>query len=276
MKKIPVIRTIQAAYQFLFVHLGAVLGFIWVPMVILTVVGFFVEQRYYASAADALASNNFARLGPALLGMLAYFVAALLLYAMMYVPLIQLAFGQRKDPVLAHFAFGPMEWRLFRALMGLLAFLLLPVLASGMLIGAVSSLGGVALQLFLVLVYLGIFYVLLRFVFLLPALAVHEEGPLLPRSWSLSAGNFWRILAITLATVGPVILLGAVSQLLLEGQDALVPAAASSSAMMAAELHRMSQNMPVNAGISFLLAPLMLGLSAGASAAALKALSEVE
>ena len=274
MKKIPVIRTIQAAYQFLFVHLGAVLGFIWVPMVILTVVGFFVEQRYYASAADALASNNFGRLGPSLLGMFCYFVAALLLYAMMYVPLIQLAFGQRKDSVLAHFAFGPMEWRLFRALMGLLAFLLLPVLASGMLIGVISSLGMVVLQLFLALVYLGVFYVLLRFVFLLPALAVHEEGPLLPRSWSLSAGNFWRILAIALATVGPVVLVGALAQLALEGQDALVPAMASSSAMMAAELHRMSLNMPVNAGISFLLAPLILGLSAGASAAALQALSE--
>ena len=274
MKKIPVIPTIQGAYQFLFVHLGAILGFIWVPMVLLTVVGFFVEQRYYASAADALASNNFARLGPSLLGMFCYFVAALLLYAMMYVPVIQLAFGQRKDSVVAHFAFGPVEWRLFRALMGLLAFLLLPVLASGMLIGAISAFGGWALQIFLALVYLGIFYVLLRFVFLLPALAVHEEGPLLPRSWSLSAGNFWRILAIAMATIGPVIVLGTLAQLALEGEDVVVPAVVNSSAMMAAELHHMSEHMPVNAGIGFLLAPLMLGLSAGASAAALKALSE--
>ena len=119
MKKIPVLATIQAAYQFAFAQLGAIIGLIWLPMVLVTVMGFFIEQRYYAAVADALASNNFARLGPAMLGLFCYFIAALLLYAMMYVSVIQLALGQRKEPVLVHFAFGPLEWRLFRAITSL-------------------------------------------------------------------------------------------------------------------------------------------------------------
>ena len=272
MRKIPVLRTIQAAYQFTLTHLGAIIGLIWLPMLLLTVIGFFVEQRYYSTAAEALASNNFARLGPAALGLLAYFVAALALYSMMYVALVQLALGQRKEPALIHFSFGAPEWRLFRASFGLTCFLFFPLLILGFLMGSVLS-GALVQQLLQVLVGLGLIYIVLRFVFLLPALSVSEEGPLLPRAWILSAGNFWTIVAVTLATMAPVSLIGAVAQLALEGKTALQPATGSSSAMLAAQLHQMSLNMPANKGIEFLLAPLFLGLGAGASAFALQALN---
>src|ERR1019366_428103 len=179
MKKIPVLATIREAYDFTFTHLGAIIGLIWLPMVLVTVIGFFVEQRYYAAAAEALASNNFATLGPALLSLLCYFVAALLLYSVMYVPVIQLALGQRKEGALLHFAFGPAEWRLFRALVGLVAFLLIPIAIAGLLFSSVLSfavpglssvppLAGMGLELLAVLAYLGILYIGLRFVFLLP------------------------------------------------------------------------------------------------------------
>ncbi len=67
MQKIPVTRTIQAAYRFVFTHLGAIIGLIWLPMVLVTVTGSFVEQHYYDAAAEALASNSYANLGPAML-----------------------------------------------------------------------------------------------------------------------------------------------------------------------------------------------------------------
>src|ERR1700761_6772892 len=116
MKKIPVTQTIKAAYAFVFAHLGAIIGLIWIPMVLVTVLGFFVEQRYYAAAADALASDNYARLGPSAISLFCYFVAAILLYAVMLVPVTQLALGQRKDGAIAHFALGTPERRMFRAL----------------------------------------------------------------------------------------------------------------------------------------------------------------
>ena len=283
MKKIPILPTIKAGYGFVFTHLGAIIGLIWVPMVLVTVLGFFVEQRYYAAAADALASNNFARLGPSLISLFCYFVAAILLYAVMAVPVMQLALGQRKDSVIAHFALGPAEWRMFRALAGLTAFLILPVLITAFLFNAVTGLIGRGagtmlaaggLEVLLVLSYLALVYIALRFVFLLPAVAVHEEGPVLPRAWILSGGNFWRILAIMLATLGPVALAAAVAQIALQGPNAVMPHFANSSAMAAAQLHYIAAHMPVNKGVDFLVAPLILGLAAGTSAAAIRALKE--
>jgi hypothetical protein len=280
MKKIPIVQTIKAAYGFVFTHLGTIIGLIWVPMVLVTVLGFFVEQRYYAAAADALASNNFTRLGPSVISLLCYFVAAILLYAVMYVPVMQLALGQRKDGALVHFALGPAEWRMFRALAGLAAFLVLPVLITAFLFNTVTALVGGqiksmltagGLEVLLALSYLAVVYIALRFVFLLPAVAVNEQGPVLPRAWILSGGNFWRILAIMLATLGPV---APVAQIVLEGPSALIPSFANSAAMAAAQLHQISVNMPVSKGVDFLVAPLILGLAAGSSAAAMRALKE--
>jgi hypothetical protein len=273
MKTIPILPTVQAAYRFVFAHLGAIIGLIWLPMVLVTVMGFFVEQRYYAALADAFASDSFAMLGPATLSMFFYFVAMLLLYAVMFVPLVQLALGQRKDSPLVHFAFGALEWRLFRALIGLMAFLLFPALILAALANLLqSSTMAAPVGIGLVLGAAGIVYVALRFVFLMPSVAVSEEGPVLPRAWHLSSGNFWRILAILLCTTGPLAILVALAQLLLEGASAFTPAVGTSSAVAAAQLHSIVVNMPLNKGIDFLVAPLVLGLGSGASAAALTAL----
>ena len=285
MKKIPIVQTIKAAYGFVFTHLGAIIGLIWVPMVLVTVLGFFVEQRYYAAAADALASDNYARLGPSVISLFCYFVAAILLYAVMYVPVMQLALGQRKEGAIFHFALGPAEWRMFRALAGLAGFLFLPVLITAFLFNTVAGLLGAGsqaksvlaaggLEVLLVLSYLALVYIALRFVFLLPAVAVNEEGPVLPRAWILSGGNFWRILVIILGTLGPVALAAAVVQIALEGPTALMPNFANSAAMAAAQLHVISLNMPVAKGVEFLVAPLILGLAAGSSAAAMRAIQE--
>ena len=107
MTKIPVLDTIRAAYRFTFTHLGAIIGLIWLPMILATVMGFFVMQRFFVALADAFASNNFALMGPALLGLISFVLVALLLLAMMSVPVMQLALGSRKQAALAHFAFGP-------------------------------------------------------------------------------------------------------------------------------------------------------------------------
>jgi hypothetical protein len=284
MKKIPVIETIKAAYGFVFTYLGAIIGLIWVPMVVVTVLGFFVEQRYYNAAADALASNNYARLGPSAISLFCYFVAAILLYAVMFVPVTQLALGQRKEGARAHFALGAAERRMFRALAGFAAFLFLPAMIIAYLSNlaaamtargqAPSLLAAGGVEVLLVLSCFALAYVGLRLVFLLPAVAVHDDSAALPRAWILSGGNFWRILAVVLATLGPVAIAGAAIQLVLQGPSAVMPHFANSSAMAAAQLHQIAQHMPVAKGVDFLVAPLFLGLSAGASAFAMRALQD--
>src|SRR5580658_5296902 len=102
MKKIPVLATIREAYDFTFTHLGAIIGLIWLPMILVTVMGFFVLQRFLDAYASALASGNYAAMGPESLGVLCFFVAALLLITMMSVPVTQMALGTRKQGALVH------------------------------------------------------------------------------------------------------------------------------------------------------------------------------
>ncbi len=276
MKKIPVLATIQAAYQFVFVHLGTIIGLIWLPMVVITLAEFFVMQRYYAVAADAFASNAYGPMGPVMLSLLCYLVARLLFTAVMCVPLVQLAAGQRKDGVLVHFAFGPPEWRLFRALMGLAAFMMGVVLLAGTVLNMTRGASGLMEQLgaaALLALLCGAIVMGVRFTVLLPAVAVHEEGALLPRCWKLSAGNFWRLALIVLATLGPILILATVAEMLLTGNQGMA-SMDTSTARLAAQFHAMGVNMPISQGIGFVIAPLTLGLFCGASAFAYTAVKD--
>jgi hypothetical protein len=186
---------------------------------------------------------------------------------------MQLALGTRKSGALAHFAFGMAEWRLFRAALGMVAFLfallvILSMLSAGVLGPSSISANLVALLVF----YAAAIFFGLRFGFLLVPVAVEEMGPVLPRSWLLSNGNFWRTVAIFLAVALPVRLLMVAVEVAIEGPSVITPRLITSPAMVAVQMHAETQTMPVTAGILFLIAPLLLGLILGASAHAFAAL----
>jgi hypothetical protein len=276
MTKIPVLETIRAAYQFTFAHLGAIIGLIWMPMIMATVIGYLVLQRFFTAMADAFASNNLSLMGPALLGLLSFALVALLLVAMMAVPVTQLALGSRKGGALLHFAFGPQEWRLFRAGLGVVGFLFALLLIASMATAAVMGAGSprasiVASLLFVVCTT----FFLVRFGFLASPVSVQESDPVLPRSWLLSAGNFWRLFAILIAIVFPVRLAMVLIELALEGPRLLQAelfTTVNSTAMLAAHFHAITQTLPIKAGIIFLVAPVFLGLILGAAAHAYRKL----
>ena len=275
MTRLPVADSIRAAYRFTFEHLGAIIGLIWLPMIIGTVLGFFVKQRAYLIFANALASGNDARLGPAMLGLLFYGLAFLLLTAMMAVPVTELALGKRQSGTLARFAFGPAEWRLFKSSLGLMAFLMaslvLAALVSKLAVPPAMQMGAAAFANLFMAGWLLFFA--MRLGFLMPAIAVSEDAPILPRSWKLSGGNFWALLAVMLGAVGPVLLLAGLVEMLIQGQTAITPSLQGPASMMAAQLNSASQNMPLTAGLDFLMAPLVMGQMLGAAAAAYRALA---
>ena len=283
MKKIPVLATIREACDFTFTHLGAIIGLIWLPMILITVIGFFVLQRFFDAYAGALASGSAASMGPESLGVLCFFVAVLLLSTMMAVPVTQLALGTRKQGALVYFSFGALEWRLFRGLMGLVGFLLLPLLVVSVLTGLLAAANGgplgpangatAIMAIYGVLLCATIFFGL-RFGTLLPALAVSENTSVLPRAWKLSAGNFWRILAVILAIFIPLQVFSAAILFAVEGPQAMTPDLHPSSAMAAAQLHAFAMNMPLSSGINFLFAPLWVGLLLGAGASIYRNLSD--
>lgn len=276
MPKIPVLDTIRAAYQFTFTHLGAIIGLIWMPMIMATVIGYLVLQRFFVAMADAFASNNLALMGPALLGLLSFVLVALLLIAMMAVPVTQLALGTRKQGALLHFAFGPLEWRLFRAGLGIAGFLLAVLLIASMAVAAVTGGGSPRASLAASLLFLACtLFFALRFGFLAPSVSVAESDPVLPRSWLLSAGNFWRLFAVFIAILFPVRLIMVLIELALEGPrqlEAELFTNANSTALLAAHFHAITQTLPVKAGLIFLMAPLFLGLVLGAGAHAFRVL----
>jgi hypothetical protein len=265
MTKIPVLDAIRFAYRFTFHHLGAIIGLIWLPMIVATVFGFFVFQRFFEALANALASNNFAQMGPALLGLILFVFIGLLLLSMMAVPVTQLALGSRKTGALAHFAFGPLEWRLFRAGLGMAGFLFLLLLLVSMgtaaLLGPGNAAATYAAQ---AVFFVCMIFCILRVGFLLPSVAVAESGPVLPRSWILSGGNAWRILGVFLAVMLPVRLAMILVEAALAGPRMLEPKLFNSTAKVAAQVHFASQNMPVTAGLAFLFAPVLLGLTLSA------------
>jgi hypothetical protein len=277
MTRIPVLATIRDAYSFAFSHLGGVIGLIWIPMVVTTVSGFFAFQRYYTDLIDALASNNAANLGPSMLLLLGYFLLALLLQSVMVVAVLQLAQGTRKQSVIAYFAFGAPERRMFGAFLafaGTILVLMLPALVveKTLLTLAGPRVPDMVGNVLLVLSVYGIVLLAVpRFLALLPAIAVFEEAPALRRAWSLSAGNFWRLLAVLVAVFAPIfaVFLGVEALLLGQGADLshLAP-----QQQVIASLMRARDILPMISGFGFMVAPLLITLFSGASLSAWRAL----
>ena len=279
MTPLPVVATVREAYAFAWQHLGAVIGLIWVPMLVLTISGFFAKQRFYNDLIEALSSGNGANLGPSMLMMLGYVVAALLFYAMMIAAVTQLALGQRSGPVVAHFAFGAPEWRTFRALAGLLGLALLILMTAVMAVSALLAMAGGGKTgpqdgMALVLVLYGLIIAgAPRFLLLLPAVAVAESEPALRRTWSLSAGHFWRLLAVLVLTFVPPLTLLVVVETLLAGPMAALDASGDKM-LIVSSVMRARQVLPLSSGLGFLVAPLLVALFSGASVSVWRAIKE--
>ncbi|HWA70534.1 MAG TPA: hypothetical protein VG821_11965 [Rhizomicrobium sp.] len=278
MRRVPAVAIIRDAYGFTFSHLGGIIGLIWVPMLLLTVMGFFSFQRYYNDFIEAMAGGNPSMLGSSLLMMMGYLVAALLLEAIMLVGVVQLALGARQAPRIAHFAFGPLEWRMFRAflaLVGLMVLFLLPVfmLSNALLATLSGHASGMGMNLTVLALYAAIALAAPRFFALLPAIAVAETVPVLRRAWALSAGNFWPLLGVLAAVLGPLLLTIAVLAAAVAARAAAAPVTGNAQVQMLATVVQAREALPLMSGLSFLVSPLLVGLVASASVSAWRALS---
>lgn len=279
MARVPVVATIRDAYRFTIENLGGIIGLIWVPMLLLIVMFFFSMHRYYGDVIEVMNGGNATILGPTLLMMLGFAVAALLLQAIMYVSVVQLALGQRAAPAVAHFAFGPAEWRMFRAFLAFVGLLLAIVFPVAILArAAMGSVGTASPQMLgLVLVMYGIILLFMpRFFLLLPAISVGETVPVLRRAWQLSAGNFGRLLLVLIAVFGPVFILFGILEMLLASQLAMpaMPTGATEKAQMVAAVTRAQKTLPFVSGLGFLIYPLIIGMFSGASVSSWRALKD--
>jgi hypothetical protein len=149
-----------------------------------------------------------------------FYLLALVLIFMQIIGIAQLALDRHKGPVWFYFSLGKPVWRLIGSALLLVVAILVggvAVMLGGFVLGLVVGLISKAVNnhlfgmgaailtgLTIFVLWCGYFYSLIRLTFLLaPVVAAEEEGFALGRGWTLGKGNFWRMFAILLATVGP-------------------------------------------------------------------------
>ncbi len=221
MAKVPVGETVGFAYNFAISKFFANIGIIWLPLVLLGVIGGLLSWSMGMSGSDAMtgpaaqvmAMQNFSGV------LLLFYVVYFAVLAMIVVGITELALGLRK-PSFFYVSFGAAVWRLLGANLLLLLIGVLLAVALMMSVGIVAGVaggigqspaGGVPtagtvglLFLFGCVAYGALIYIMVRLGFLLTPVVVAEHRLGLGRSWELSRGNFWRLFAVLLAVVVPV------------------------------------------------------------------------
>lgn len=292
MNKIPVGQTIRFAYNFTLGEIGTIIGLIWIPTLINAVATFFAVRAYYSTLTDSFESG----MPPAGAGLglpvLAAFLS-MLMVAMIGVSITQQALGQRQGPAFAHLALGSMEWRAFGGFFGLYLLFVLFIVIFALIVGATAAASAAAVQSnprlatvagaglgAIIVVGIGLVaYMIVRLSFLLVPSVVEGGEFGLTRSWQLTQGNFWRIVAVALATLLPIFLVFGVIEAVILGPGFFIPDlkhagdTATTLRNMVSQMRAMQSNMPLLMGLSFVVSPLLYGLMFSASAFAYRSLS---
>ena len=274
MTRLPVPDTIRFAYTFAFGQIGAIIGLVWLPLVI---VAFLQFLPYALGTAYTAASTNSAEATGATFINLAFSTTALVLYAMNFVSVTRQALGLRQGAASIHFSLGWPEWRMFVAIIiaGLIltaAMGLYLILGSMLFPGAPGGglMAGLAV-LYAVAGFCAFVWFALRLVFLLAPVIVVEERLDLVRAFLLTGGNFWRILVITLAVTLPLLLVQCVALGVIAGPQLFAPLSGTSAAV-AERFRLLDRHMPALIGLALMLTPFNLGLVFGASSFAYRTL----
>lgn len=273
MNKLPVGRTVSDSYRFTLSNLGAIIGLIWFPMVVSTLLNFLpILAGDYGDTSSTIA-------GTSAIENLAVQLLTLLLSSVMYVAVARQALGLRSGQAVFYFALGQPEFRVYGALLLIyfgIALVALALVTGQSLGGAEAALAGwLAIPAVIFVVYL-----VVRLGYLLVPAIVAESRIDFPRVWSLTRGNFWRILLVLAAIALPLWFFEVSLALFFIGRDvqaALPPANTTNPQVI--ELHVgmledvLRRHMPELMAISLILAPFNLGLFLSAAASAYRELA---
>jgi hypothetical protein len=215
MNKIPVLKTVAFAYNFLFTRFGTVVGITALPALLAAAVDYLV--RSYVSTEDAQATA-----GTNLLISIAGMVTTVFVWAVAAVGVIRATLGLPLGSGAYFFPVSMLELRMFGAMLRFWLGVLVLIILASILASVVFMLAGVPLdgssqpQPSAAILVAGIVawaafgYAILTIVrmgFLLPVTVVSESNGGLQRSHDLARGNFWRIIAILVALLAPVFFL---------------------------------------------------------------------
>lgn len=221
MGRVPVRATVAQAYRFAFGGFVDLVRLTWLPQLLIVGLMFTLLWPAMIEVLGAAGSGVPPNGGRVLIFLLAYVFMVMLVFAQI-AAIARAALGLKGSEGWLHFPAGRPVWRLIGAfLLLLLVFLgvaLAMILVSavmGAITGLIGLAGGLAMTtvsriialVVMVLVY-GVFAVaVIRLGFLLTPVVIAEERISLRRAWTLSGGNFWRLLAVALGTMLPVVVL---------------------------------------------------------------------
>jgi len=267
MTKIPVTETIRFAYSFAFGQIGAIIGLVWLPLII---VAFLQFLPYALGTAYSAANGNTVESAGATLINLAFSTTALVLYSMNFVSVTRQALGLRQGAASVHFSLGWPEWRMF---VGIVVSGLILTAATGLFLilgslifqtrnnALMSVVGGV----YVIAGFCALVWFALRLVFVLAPLIVVEERVDLVRGFLLMRGNVWRALAVVLAVTVPLLIVQCIAVGVIAGPAFFAPLPADTAAAIAQRFRELDSHMPALIGLALLLTPFNLGLTLGAS-----------
>jgi hypothetical protein len=211
--KLPVVETAGRACQFVLRDAGTILRLSWFPLLVVTIVQYFAMRAQFSAMRSAFESGNVNALNTfsplwhwQIVNAIATFVGtAIVAVALHRVILL----GDRKPGRWIHIAFGKVE--LLFTLLPII--FLVPVLIAAVLIVGLSAAvlpksAGVLVFVALVVKWAGLIFIFLRLELVLP-LAVIEGRYNFTESWSLTRGNFWRIVGLWLLVLIPFALVAA-------------------------------------------------------------------
>lgn len=286
--KIPVSRTIGYAYSFTIGNFLNIVGIAWLPLALAAAAGYLLIAPNIEAFRMAADTQDLSAMGMFMVNMFLLFVIIWILFAMISVGVTRRALGMDSGPAFFYFSLGGAVWKLIAAyiayfvivaVISMIGFAVLGIIgaAVGVSMGGSdmnlegAGIVGIVFAVLMLAFYVFLVFVALRLVFLLPAVVVAENRIGITRSWTLSRGNVWRIFAIILAIYIPILIV-----------EIVVIAALGGSMMMmasddpAATMDFMMRNAIILAAVYVLFVVLAIGLTAGASVGAYRALTEGE
>jgi len=274
MIKIPVAETIRFAYNFAFGQIGAIIGLVWLPLIIIAILQFL---PYALGTAYSAASGNSAEAAGATLINLAFSTTALVLYSMNFVSVTRQALGLRQGAASVHFSLAWPEWRMFVGIV-ICGLILTAALGLYLMLGSLlfSQSGNPVMEIgagvYAIAGFCALVWFTLRLIFVLAPLIVAEERVDIVRAFLLMHGNVWRVLAISLAVTVPLFIVQCVAVGFIAGPSFFAPLPADTAAALAERFRDLDNHMPALIGLALLLTPFNLGLTLGASSFAFRTL----
>jgi hypothetical protein len=223
MQKVPVLATLRATYSFVFHNYLRILGVVWVPMGLTLVLMMWQMAPLIAAMPTPGAVQNPALIMAAFGHIMLFEAACFLLTTAMTVGVVRMALGLEIRTPFLYLPSGGEFGRLLLAFF--LVFLIfmgiavaVSIVGEGALVGMILHTAGpnpdpvqtaAQIQKFtpaiLAVTYSIMFIIFIRLAMLLPAIVLREKQLGIGRNWALTRGNFFRLLAVLVGALLPML-----------------------------------------------------------------------